>query len=131
MTEYEMTDIIMSRFSNMTEQASLYFALVSGYLITAYLIGGRLTRLQVSVVNGLFILWTVGIASGYNTSVAAVVELETAIGHLNSRTISDNLGAGALGSGNALSAHLFTIVQLIGIIASLVFMWSVRHPKTK
>ena len=38
MTEYEMTDIIMSRFSNMTEQASLYFALVSGYLLSAFTI---------------------------------------------------------------------------------------------
>jgi len=36
MTEYEMTDIIVSRFAHITEQASLYFALVSGYLVADY-----------------------------------------------------------------------------------------------
>jgi len=64
MTEYEMTDIIMSRYAQMTEQASLYFALVSGYLITAYVVGSRLTRLQVTVINTLYCLWTVGILGG-------------------------------------------------------------------
>ena len=30
MTEYEMTDLILSRYADIAEQASLYFALVSG-----------------------------------------------------------------------------------------------------
>ena len=124
MTEYEMTDIIMSRFSNMTEQASLYFALVSGYLITAFLIGERLTRLQVTLINSLFILWTLGILMGYNTSVAAVVDLDTAIRQLQSPSVGSNLG-------NSASAHIFSVVQAMGIIASLIFMWSIRHPKKK
>ena len=46
MTGYEMIDIIMSRFEQMTEQASLYVALVSGYLITAYVVGARLSLLH-------------------------------------------------------------------------------------
>ena len=124
MTEYEMTDIIMSRYANMSEHASLYFALVSGYLITAYIIGKRLTGLQVSVINGLFIMWTFGILMGYNTSVSAVFELNTAIGLLKSHTLADNVG-------NWTTFYAFSIVQLIGIIASLIFMWSVRHPRTE
>lgn len=122
MNEYEMTDIIMSRYANMSEQASLYFALVSGYLIMAYLIGRRLTLLQVSVVNVLFVLWTSGILMGYLTSVAAVFELAEAIGALKNPTIGDNTGSLA-------SFHSFSAIQLLGIFASLVFMWSVRHPK--
>ena len=56
MTEYEMTDIMMSRFATMTDQAALYFALVSGYLIAAFVVGARLTRLQVIMVKGLFLI---------------------------------------------------------------------------
>ena len=122
MNEYEMTDLILSRYANIAEQASLYFALVSGYLIMAYLIGEKLTRLQVSVVNGLFVLWTVGILMGYFTSVEAVFDLSQAIQNLENPTVGDN-------TGSAASFHMFSAIQVVGIIASLVFMWSVRHPK--
>ena len=125
MTEYEMTDIIMSRFGHMTDQASLYFALVSGYLITAYIVGARLTRLQVTVVNTLYCLWTVGILWGYINTVSDTIELERAI-----RGAGATPAAGKI-SDSTFAAYSFAIVQAIGIIASLIFMWSVRHPKTE
>ena len=123
MTEYEMTDIIMSRFGHMTEQASLYFALVSGYLITAYVIGARLTRLQVTVINTLFCLWTVGILVGYISSVNDTIALEQAI-----RDAGATPSAGKI-SDSSFAAYSFAVVQTIGIIVSLIFMWSVRHHK--
>ena len=123
MTEYEMTDIIMSRFGHMTEQASLYFALVSGYLITAYLVGARLTRLQVTVVNTLYCLWTVGILWGYVNTVSDTIILEEAI-----RDVGATPTAGKI-SDSTFAAYSFSIVQAIGILASLVFMWSIRHPR--
>ena len=125
MTEYEMTDIIMSRYAQMTEQASLYFALVSGYLITAYVVGSRLTRLQVTVINTLYCLWTVGILGGYINTVNDTIELEQVIRSMWATTTAGNI------SDSTSAAYSFAIVQTIGIIASLVFMWSVRHPKTE
>ena len=125
MTEYEMTDIIMSRYAQMTEQASLYFALVSGYLITAYVVGSRLTRLQVTVINTLYCLWTVGILGGYINTVNDTIELEQVIRSVWATTTAGNI------SDSTSAAYSFAIVQTIGIIASLVFMWSVRHPKTE
>jgi hypothetical protein len=125
MTEYELMDVIVSRFSNMTDQSALYFALVSGYLIAAFFVGARLTRLQVIVVNSLFIMWTVGLLIGWSTALEATLDLDAAIRQLESPTIIDSTMDGA-----AASAYLFSIVQTIGIIASLIFMWSVRHPKT-
>jgi hypothetical protein len=125
MTEYEMTDIIMSRYAQMTEQASLYFALVSGYLITAYVVGSRLTRLQVTVINTLYCLWTVGILGGYINTVNDTIELEQVIRSVWATTTAGNI------SDSTSAAYSFAIVQTIGIIASLVFMWSVRHPRTE
>jgi hypothetical protein len=125
MTEYEMTDIIMSRYAQMTEQASLYFALVSGYLITAYVVGSRLTRLQVTVINTLYCLWTVGILGGYINTVNDTIELEQVIRSMWATTTAGNI------SDSTSAAYSFAIVQTIGIIASLVFMWSVRHPRTE
>ena len=122
MTEYEILDVIVSRFSSMTEQASLYFALVSGYLITAYLVGLKLTRLHVSVINGLYVVWILGIVGGYTTTVDAVVDLEAALSALERTSAT---------ASNTLYAYSFTAVQLAGLLASLVFMWAVRHPKTE
>ena len=124
MTEYEMMDVIVNRFATMTDQAALYFALVSGYLIAAFFVGARLTRLQVFVVNSLFIMWTVGLLIGWSTSLEATLDLDAAIRQLESPTVGSTM------NGAAASAYLFSIVQTIGIIASLIFMWSVRHPKT-
>ena len=123
MTEYEMMDVIVNRFATMTDQAALYFALVSGYLIAAFFVGARLTRLQVFVVNSLFIMWTVGLLIGWSTALEATLDLDAAIRHLESPTVGSTMGSAAA------SAYLFSIVQTIGIIASLIFMWSVRHPK--
>jgi hypothetical protein len=122
MTEYEILDVIVSRFSSMTEQASLYFALVSGYLIMAYLVGSRLSRLQVSVINGLYFVWIFGIIGGYTTTVGAVVDLESAL--LDLERTSTRVS-------NTVYAYSFAVVQVAGLLASLVFMWSVRHPRTE
>jgi hypothetical protein len=124
MTEYEMMDVIVNRFATMTDQAALYFALVSGYLIAAFFVGARLTRLQVIVVNSLFIMWTVGLLMGWSTALEATLDLDAAIRQLESPTVGSTM------DGAATSAYLFSIVQTIGIIASLIFMWSVRHPRT-
>jgi hypothetical protein len=125
MTEYEMTDIMMSRFATMTDQAALYFALVSGYLLAAFVVGARLTRLQVIVVNSLFVIWTLGLLVGWNSALDAVRELELAIHQLNQPSVGGDLSA------SAASAYSFSLVQIIGIIASLIFMWSVRRAKTE
>jgi hypothetical protein len=101
----------------------LYFALVSGYLVTAYFLGSRLTRLQVSVVNVLFCLWTAGILGGYINTVSDTIQLETAI-----REIGVSPVAGKV-SDSTFASYSFAIVQLFGVFASLVFMWSVRHPR--
>lgn len=122
MTEYEITDVLIGRFSSMTEQASLYFALVSGYLITAFFAGSRLSHLQVGVINCLFVVWTFGLIGGYNTTVTAVIDLEAALSSMETTSAT---------ASNTIYAYSFTIVQVAGILASLVFMWSVRHPKAE
>jgi hypothetical protein len=109
----------------MTDQAALYFALVSGYLITAFVAGARLTRLQVLVVNSLFLVWTLGLLVGWLSALEAARELEKAILQLDAPTVSTGLGAASAAS------YSFAIVQLLGILASLVFMWSIRHPKNE
>ena len=123
MTEYEMTDVIMSRFGHMNVQASMDFALVSGYLVTAYFLGSRLTRRQVSVVNVLFCFWTAGILGGYVNTVSDTIQLETAIREIGLSPVAGKV------SDSTFAAYSFAMVQLFGILASLVFMWSVRHPR--
>ena len=124
MTEYEMIDVIMNRFAHMTDQAALYFALVSGYLVTAYLVGARLTKFQVTVINVLFLLWTAGILGGYMSTVRDTLILESAI-----REHGEVLGADS--TSDSTYAYSFAVVQVLGILASFAFMWSVRHPKIK
>lgn len=56
MTEYEALDLAQSTFSNALAAYAVFLSIVSGYLITAYLVGSDLTHLQVRLLTLLFLI---------------------------------------------------------------------------
>jgi hypothetical protein len=58
MSQYELLDLAQSALSNSTASYAIFLSIVSGYLITAYLVGSELTRAQVSLLTTLFLIVT-------------------------------------------------------------------------
>jgi hypothetical protein len=58
MTAYELNDLMMSWYAMMGQDANMYLALVSGYLIVAYSIGAKLSSVQAMIINVFFAVWT-------------------------------------------------------------------------
>ncbi len=58
MTQYEMLDLAQSQMSNATANYAVFLSVVSGYLVTAYLIGADLTQAQVRLLTVLFLIVT-------------------------------------------------------------------------
>lgn len=93
-----------------------YFSTVSAYLIVSYLVGKSLNRSQIILVSGLFCImalyWTWGVVSFfYIAEDAQALAGETRFIEL-------------------IRPSLASIpVLLIGIVASLKFMWDVRRDK--
>jgi hypothetical protein len=122
MTEYELTDAIVSHSVAAMTAMTLYLTAVSAYLVAAFVAGSRLSGIQVSIVNALFLFvasfFTYGTAGYFNRQLyyagklAALVPDDSII--FNIETIV-----------------FIATVELLGIVASLYFMWSIRHPKTE
>lgn len=134
MTEYEIADLAVSTQELYWQQAQAlqgimdhtfntleYFGtLLFGYLMVAYFIGAQLTRVQVVILTTLYLFWVVRLGIVLNVVL-----------------ISGQIIIGEMGK---ISPDLIpTIPSLWGpyailtllTLASLYFMWNVRHPKTE
>ncbi len=125
MTEYELTDVMYNIFSNMNEAAVMYFTLVSAYIGMSFLIGKKLTRFQLVIINVLYITWVIGVINTVYSGLANALEVTQALDSMNA--IITNQGSEII----SISIYSFMAVQFGGIIASLLFMWSVRHPNSE
>jgi hypothetical protein len=120
--EVELIELLMDWFAQISTDADRYFALVSAYLLVAYLAGTKLTTFQLAIVNTLFLLWIAGIVAGTFSALEATVIIESRLDAMGSEF---GVGRGAEGLYN------FIVIQVGGVVASLFFMWSVRHPREK
>ena len=121
-SEVDLVAFLMSWFSQISSDADRYFALVSAYLLVAYLAGAKLSKLQLTIINSLFVLWIGGIVLGTISALEATTLIEEKLNALDS-----DFTVG----GSAAGLYNFIAIQIGGVVASLFFMWSVRHPKKR
>ena len=120
MTEYELQELAFTAGELGINFSALLITLISSYLVDAYIAGSDLTRPQVTLINVLFIftssLFLYGSVSSFVKQLSIVEKLRV----LNPEDYypATNLVVIAV-------AGIFILI----IVASLHFMWSVRHPK--
>jgi hypothetical protein len=59
MTQAELWQLMMLTVSNSITAFGVLFTIISGYLVTAYFVGNRLSRYQAAVVSIVFVLGAV------------------------------------------------------------------------
>jgi len=127
MTVAQWMELYTSASANgLTAQATL-LTLVSGYTVVAYVVGKKLTTLQISLANLVYI------GGSTSTLVSNYVSvLEALNAKAQAAALEPNLSSWATASQN-FSGPAFLVALLNGlfIAASLIFMWQVRHPKTE
>jgi hypothetical protein len=122
MTEYELVDVLISYNTAALSAMALYLTTVSSYLIVAYLAGKNLATSQVVIISVLFIVF--GLLFGY----AAFAYMRRGL------LMADELRTMNPGEFVGISpwiVFLATGVLFAGILASLRFMWEIRHPKSE
>jgi hypothetical protein len=100
--------------------------IMSGYLVVAYLVGERLTRTQVFVTNTLYLISAFTMIGG---NFQAVLDLSTAARQA-ALQIPEFPIVGASTNIYIWPTALASVHSSL-IIASLIFMWQVRHPKNE
>jgi len=123
MTEYEILDLMASVEAQMASQFTLYLTVISAYLVVAYFVGNKLTLPQTLIASILFMFGAGGQVWGLHkagTRVAEYLDKKAQLSPLSpyEQQFSPNV-------------HGWVIVMVLGVIASLYFMWSVRYPKTE
>ena len=117
-------DLMTAAMGNTANLYAVFWTVVSGYLIVGYVVGSKLSRSQIVLVNFLFIV------SSSITSFAAVTACRNGL-------LAYRKGASSIEEMTALSAGSATVflvimmlVNFIAIVACLKFMWDIRHPKS-
>jgi len=54
MSEYELLDLFISKEAQMASQFAIYISTLSAYLVVAYLVGSKLSWIQLSAITALF-----------------------------------------------------------------------------
>ncbi len=120
MPEAEMIQATQATWGNTISLVAIVITLMSGYLVAAYLVGSQLSRPQVVIVNTLYLLLsTFLLMSIYNLSIRATEMAAIAIEMSDKRILTPQLW---------LPMGMISIFSFC-LVASLKFMWDVRHPK--
>ena len=139
MTEYEIADLAASKAFELQGSVSLFQVQIASigdaiqqfmyalfaFLVAAYFVGANLDRRQTWIFTGVYTMWQI-----YTMSVLAArsflfIKLSEGLGKMLDPP-EPELGwlPWVLGSASLL-------ILTIALIASLYFMWSVRHAKTE
>ena len=114
MTEYEIADYTSSIMSNFLSVTTIYFSVITTYVVAAFIAGSRLTKVQLAIVNVTF-----AIAAGIMGTLSYLIFVrfyQIALRGENPK-------------GTALVDFGLPLAVLIAMmfIGSLIFMWSVRR----
>ena len=60
MTEYEVVDVLSSLRAEIGDHVMNYAAVLFGYLVTAYFVGARLSRFQVTAITIVYVIFVPG-----------------------------------------------------------------------
>lgn len=121
MTEYELVDVTATYSSNFAVIFTVYLTLVSGYLVSAFVAGTKLSSVQVSILNVGFII-SAGLLA-FSALGAGIIRVHYTIELLE-------LAADAPHRPLLWLFLSLFILMVGGVLTSVYFMWNVRHPKS-
>ena len=125
MTESDWVEMYGMAFSAQTGNNGLLITLMSGYLVVAYLVGKRLTSTQLLITNALYLMSAFLIISAdFSLALDSLIARKEMALQIRELDVLNHTGQGAY-----LWSSLITIIHSCLIVASLIFMWQVRHPR--
>ena len=100
----------------------IFLSLISAYLIVAYLVGSTLTKVQILTVNILFVV------AGITCTIGCTAFLSRAAFLLQ---FTDPKYRSPGSAFIPIAPYIALVLFILGIAASLKFMWDVRHSKSE
>jgi hypothetical protein len=121
MPELELMEVSQMTWGNSISLVGLIITLISGYLIVAYIAGRDMTHSQVIIINILYV--------GFATFlILSMLAFSQSAGKLDTIAFEMNTQRTPPRTGLAYSVGAF---MSFCVLASLKFMWDIRHPKSE
>lgn len=116
MSEYELADLTTAAMSNFLTSFTVFVSVVTAYVITAFTAGKKLTMLQLSIVNGCFLI------ASSAMGLLSVLIFQVFLGRAKA------LGDSAVASPVTVDfTWIVATVYVVLICGSLLFMRNVRR----
>ena len=128
MTEAEFVELLQNATGHFMTSFTIWLSIVSAYLIAAYAIGRNLTAVSTVIIGVLYIVCSsifAALTLLFTSRIANMLQAKMEMFPTGAWPV----GYDALFTKYALLGLAFIMVG--GIVASLYFMWSIRHPKKK
>ena len=122
MSEYEILDLVASNGESLSSSFSVYLSLMSAYLAVGYLVGAKLSKAQFICLSLLFFYGAGGQALGQFNINKQNAELFVRLAEIRALN--------AFESQYVANGMTWSAVMALGVIAALIYMWSVRRPKS-
>ena len=119
-----MLEVSFVTWGNVLTCLTLLISLISGYLVVAFVAGDRMTSSQVFIVNSVYLLMILLVLYGTAAFVGKAHGFEEIAYSMAGKEFDSFVPRGDI----ALS---IVVIFGLAILASLKFMWDVRHPKTE
>ena len=120
MTEYELADLVASTIANSLIIAPILISIASAYLVVAWIVGSKLDRSQVLLINSLFVGFTLVFGLSWARRIQVALSYQEELLRVNPDRMAE------IGTWLPPGA---TILMVLIILACLKFMWDIRHPK--
>lgn len=112
--DYDLADYTSSVMGNFLSCITIYFSIVTAYVIAAFAAGGKLSRLQLFIVNSSFTIAAGVIGPLTVLSFSRFVELARRLQDADNTPLID-------------FSYALAVLVLILYLGSLAFMYSVRR----
>lgn len=103
---------------------TLLITIISGYLVIAYVAGVNMTRSQIVIVNFLYLFMSISTLWSLLVISDRAADFEDIAYAMSSGPVANLKSRGD-------TAGVVLLAFTLAIVASLKFMWDVRHPKVE
>ncbi len=123
MAEAELWELIAVHAANAMSAFNIYLTVTFAYLIAAYLVGAKLSKLQAGLITGLFIF---SAGSGW---LAMVIYLRRAAIFQDMLASESEIYARTFLMGGKFWSVYMAILLAFGMAVSLYFMYDIRRKR--
>jgi cell division protein FtsB len=133
MTEFEMAYLVNEMRNGVVSSLSLYFGVLTAFLVASYVAAHRLTRTMTTIVVGLFTLFSLLMFASINSQQQALAALAKEVRAFAAagKGLAWHPGTKVPDWAIDMSIYLGDVLVVAAIVASIYFFFHCRHVNRK